>query len=117
MSWLSQPIARRSFMSAAVAGCAVIALGNPVQATRLLDPYRIQTWENFPGQTVVINGRPTYVRQVTRGIGLAFHVHFDGSRLEEGLWTVFHPMIGAVELFICVQGNHAISTFNSTKEP
>lgn len=117
MSSISHGIARRSLISAVVAGCAVMALGDPAQANRSLDPYSRQTWEAFIGRTVFINGQSTYVRQVSQGFGLAFHVHFNGSGLEEGLWPVYHPLIGTVELFIGVQENHAICTFNLTKEP
>lgn len=109
----SQDLNRRTLLGGAAAVGATLIFGMPAQAAKPETAYLLGTWQRLVGQQVLIEGSPTYVRKVAEGIGEAFHVSFDGSRLTEGMHRVSHLTFGAVDLFMVVQGDHALCTFNS----
>lgn len=113
MNSLIHCVSRRTLLGAAAALGTLAATGTPARAQIDQSAYKFATWLGLVGQQVLVDGVPTYVRSVSPGIGKAFHVSMDGSALAEGLWQVSHSTFGIVDLFISVQGDHALCTFNT----
>lgn len=86
-------------------------------AAQMPGPYSIEAWEPLLGSNLAVGTRRirlTAVDGLVLGFALSFEV--EGLPSMDGIYTVQHPVSGPVDLFMTVQGQHALAVFTHLPE-